>query len=96
MSRLVDTDVLIWHLHGQRQAARRQDSLAALKLAAVSDADLRQGRCNPTTQAALKKMLEQYAAAALPLAPAITPRAIVLMEARARSQGLQTADALMH
>ena len=33
---LVDTDVLIWHLHGYPQATRRLDELGALTLSAVS------------------------------------------------------------
>ena len=95
MSLLVDTDVLIWHLRGYPQAARRLGSLAALQLSAVRYMELLQGMRNKAELAALTKMLEQRAAAVLPLTPAITHRAVALLEARVLSHGLQMADALV-
>lgn len=92
---LVDTDVLIWHLRGYPQAARRLDSLDALRMSAVSDMELLQGIRNKAELAALAKMLERRSAAILPLTPAITQRAIALMETMVLSHGLQMADALV-
>ena len=43
---LVDTDVLIWHLRGFPQAARRLDQLDALTLSAVSYLEVLEGLRN--------------------------------------------------
>lgn len=48
LTTLVDTDVLIWRLRGYSQAARRLDSLAALKMSALSYMELRQGMRSKT------------------------------------------------
>ena len=92
---LVDTDVLIWHLRGYAQAARKLDQIDALALSAVSYLELLQGMRNKTELAAVKKMLERRGATTLPLTEAITRRACVLMEALAMSHGLQMGDALI-
>ena len=92
---LVDTDVLIWHLRGYQQAARRLDRLSGLTLSAVSYLELIQGMRNKAELAAVKKMLALRKADVLPLTPAITQRAVSLMEILALSHGLQIADALI-
>jgi predicted nucleic acid-binding protein len=58
MSILVDTDVLIWHLRGYRQASQRFDQLPALILSGVSYFELLQGMRNKAELQALKKMLQ--------------------------------------
>jgi predicted nucleic acid-binding protein len=92
---LVDTDVLIWHLRGYREAARRLDQLPAFKLSAMSYLERIQGMRNKTELAAVQKMLALRKANVLPLTPAITQRATDLMEALALSHGLQAPDALI-
>lgn len=54
---LVDTDVLIWHLRGYRQAAQRLDRLAELTLSVISYLELIQGMRNKAELAAVQKML---------------------------------------
>jgi len=54
---LVDTDVLIWHLRGYRQAAQRLDRLSELSLSVVSYLELIQGMRNKAELAAVQKML---------------------------------------
>ena len=92
---LVDTDVLIWHLRGYQQAAQRLDRLSGLTLSAISFLELIQGMRNKTELAAIQKMLALRKADVLPLTPAITQRAVSLMEILALSHGLQIADALI-
>ncbi len=92
---LVDTDVLIWHLRGYPQAARRLDQLNPLTLSAVSYLELLQGMRNRAELAAVKKMLELRKAVVLPVTEAVTQRAIALMESLALSHGLQMGDALI-
>ena len=92
---LVDTDVLIWHLRGYQQAAQRLDRLSGLTLSAISFLELIQGMRNKAELAAVQKMLALRKADVLPLTPAITQRAVSLMEILALSHGLQIADALI-
>jgi predicted nucleic acid-binding protein len=92
---LVDTDVLIWHLRGYPQAARRLDQLPSLTLSAVSYLEVLQGMRNKAEFQAVQKMLQRRQAAMLPVSEAITRRAIELMEAMTLSHGLQMGDALI-
>ena len=92
---LVDTDVLIWHLRGYRQASQRLDRLSELTLSVVSYLELIQGMRNKAELAAVQKMLALRKANVLPLTAAITQRAVGLMETLALSHGLQVTDALI-
>lgn len=92
---LVDTDVLIWHLRGYPQAARRLDELGVLTLSTVSYLEVLQGMRNKAELLAVKKMLERRSARLLPVTEAITLRATELMEALTLSHGLQMGDALI-
>jgi predicted nucleic acid-binding protein len=92
---LVDTDVLIWHLRGYPKATQRLDQLPKLILSAVTYLELVQGMRNRSELLALQKSLAMRQAERLPLTPAITERAIVLMETLALSHGIQLGDALI-
>jgi hypothetical protein len=92
---LIDTDVLIWHLRGYPKATQRLDQLSKLTLSAVTYLELLQGMSNRTELLALQKSLALRKAERLPLTPAITERAIVLMEQLGLSDGLQLGDALI-
>lgn len=87
---LVDTDVLIWHLRGYRQASLCLDRLSALTLSVVSYLELIQGMRNKAELAAVQKMLALRRADVLPLTPATAQRAVGLMEKHFASiDGLQ-------
>jgi hypothetical protein len=92
---LVDTDVLIWHLRGYPNATQRLDRLPKLMLSAVTYLELLQGMRNRAELLAVQKSLALRQAERLPLTPAITECAIVLMEKLALSHGLQLGDALI-
>ncbi len=92
---LVDTDVLIWHLRGYPKATQRLDQLPKLILSAVTYLELVQGMRNRSELLALQKSLAMRQAERLPLTPAITERAIILMETLALSHGMQLGDALI-
>ena len=92
---LVDTDVLIWHLRGYRQAAQRLDRLPELSLSVISYLELIQGMRDKAELAAVQKMLALRKADVLPVTGAITQRAVRLMETLTLSHGLQLADALI-
>ena len=92
---LVDTDVLIWHLRGYPKATQRLDQLPKLILSAITYLELVQGMRNRRELLALQKSLAMRQAERLPLTPAITERATLLMETLALSHGLQVGDALI-
>jgi predicted nucleic acid-binding protein len=92
---LIDSDVLIWHLRGLPQATQRLDQLDTLTLSAVTWLELLQGMRNRTEMQAVQKSLALRHAKQLPLTPAITERAIALMETLTLSHGLQMGDALI-
>jgi predicted nucleic acid-binding protein len=92
---LVDTDVLIWHLRGYPKATQRLDQLPKFTLSAVTYLELLQGMRNRAELLAVQKSLALRRAERLPLTPAITEHAIVLMEQLTFSHGLQLGDALI-
>jgi len=92
---LVDTDVLIWHLRGNPQAARWLDRLQPLTISSVSYLEVLQGMRNKAELVAVQKMLQQRKADVRPITEAITRRATVLMETMTLSHGLQMGDALI-
>ena len=92
---LVDTDVLIWHLRGNPLATQRLDQLPRLTISAITWLELLQGMRNRTEMQAVQKSLALRQTEQLPLTPAITERAIALMEMLALSHGLQLGDALI-
>lgn len=92
---LVDTDVLIWHLRGFPQATRKLDSFSALTISAVTYMELLQGLRSKAEMNALQQSLAMRHTQRLPLTPAITERAMALMEDMVLSDGLQLGDALI-
>jgi predicted nucleic acid-binding protein len=92
---LVDTDVLIWHLRGNPQAARWLDRLQPLTISSVSYLEVLQGMRNKAELVAVQKMLQQRKANVLPITEDITRQATELMEAMTLSHGLQMGDALI-
>jgi len=92
---LVDTDVLIWHLRGNPQAARWLDRLQPLTISSVSYLEVLQGMRNKAELVAVQKMLQQRKANVRPITEDITRRATELMEAMTLSHGLQMGDALI-
>lgn len=92
---LVDTDVLIWHLRGYPQATKKLDSFSALTISAITYMELLQGLRSKAEMNALQQSLAMRHTQRLPLTPAITKRAMALMEDMVLSDGLQLGDALI-
>lgn len=92
---LVDTDVLIWHLRGLPKATQRLDRLSGITVSAITWLELLQGFRNQTEMLAVQKSLDMRGAKRLPITPAITDRAIEMMEAFALSHGMRLGDALI-
>ena len=92
---LVDSDVLIWSFRGYPQAARRLDQLPRLIISAITYLELLQGMRSSAELAAVQKSLAMRNTERLPVTPAITERAIALMESLSLSHGLGMGDALI-
>lgn len=92
---LIDSDVLVWLTRGHEGAAQRLSGLVPWRLSAVTYIELAQGCRNKVELAQLKQGLTQCDAQLLPLTPAISERAMALIDAYALSHGLQLADALI-
>lgn len=92
---LVDSDVLIWHFRGLLRATQRLDRFPRLTISAITYFELLQGMRNRAEILAVQKSLALRNAEKLPLTPAITARATVLMESLSLSHGLGMGDALI-
>jgi predicted nucleic acid-binding protein len=92
---LVDSDVLIWHLRGLPSATQRLDRLPQLRISAISYLELLQGMRSHTELQAVQKSLAMRHTERMPVTPAITERAAVLMEKLSLSHGLGMGDALI-
>jgi predicted nucleic acid-binding protein len=80
---IVDTDVLIWHLRGYPKASQLLDQLSSPTLSAITYLELLQGIRNKAEMVAVQKSLAMRRATILPLTPAITARATMLINAHA-------------
>ena len=92
---LIDTDVLIWLTRGHQSAAQRLAKAVPWRLSVVTYIELAQGCRNKVELMQLKKGLVLSQAQLLPLTPAISDRAMQLIDGFALSHGLQLGDALI-
>jgi len=92
---LVDTDVLIWNLRGDEQAADLLDSTPGLLMSAVTYMELLQGLRDKRELRALRQALHFWQAQIIPIDSAISARAMFLVEEYALSHNMQMADALI-
>ena len=92
---LVDSDVLIWHLRGLPRATQRLDQLPRLTISAITWLELLQGMRSRTELQAVQKSFAMRNTEQLPVTPAITLRAVALMESLSLSHGLGLGDALI-
>jgi predicted nucleic acid-binding protein len=92
---LFDTDVLIWALRGNLNAAARIDRADALHVSAISYMELLKGARDRADQKAIQSFLRDLGFELLPVTEAISHRAVIYMEQLALSAGLDMADALI-
>ncbi len=92
---LIDTDVLVWMTRGHIGAAQRLSQLLPWKLSVVTYIELAQGCRTKVELNRLKKGLAQSEAQIIPLTPAISARAMALIDGYVLSHGLQLGDALI-
>ena len=92
---LIDSDVLVWLTRGHLGAAKRLNAVAAWRISTVTYIELAQGCRDKADLARLKKGFTARQTEFVPVTPAISQRAAVLIDELALSHGLRLADALI-
>lgn len=92
---LVDTDVLIWNLRGNRKAADLLDRHPGFSLSAVSYMELVQGVRNKQELRTIKQAMTFWDARIIHIDEGISNRATFLIEQHALANSMQLADALI-
>lgn len=92
---LVDTDVLIWNLRGNRKAADLLDTHTGFSLSAVSYMELVQGVRNKQELRAIKQAIAFWDARIIHIDEGISNRATFLIEQHTLANAMQLADALI-
>jgi len=92
---LVDTDVLIWYLRGDKRALEAIESLPSFSVSVVTYMDLVEGMRNPQELAALRRSLKDWNTEVLYIDEEISIKAMFLVERHFLSNSLRLADALI-
>lgn len=92
---LVDTDVIIWYMHGNQKAQKTLDSLENISISAVTYMELIQGMRNKIEMAALEKQLKSWQCSFFSLNEAISNIVTQLVKKFYLSHSMQLADALI-
>lgn len=92
---LFDTDVLIWVLRGDRQAAACVDGCKDRFISIVSLMELLQGARDRQEVRLIKDFLRDFGFRTVPLSENIGHRAVIYVEQYALRSGLRVADALV-
>lgn len=95
MEMLIDSDVLIWLTRGHAGAKTRLGIIHPWRISIVTYLELAQGCRSKDELQRFKRGLAQKDTDVLPLTPAISERAIKLIDTYALSGGLQLADTLI-
>ena len=92
---LFDTDVLIWALRGDANAAKVIDETESRYISTVTYMELMQGARDKTEQRQIKNFLAALEFEVLPINEAVSHRASIFIEEYALKSGIQLADALV-
>ena len=92
---LVDTDVLIWYMRGNKRARRVVDALPPFSISVVTYMELVQGMRDRTELSALRGALREWNARILYIDEEISIKAMFLVERHFLSDSLRLADALI-
>ncbi|HJW81232.1 MAG TPA: type II toxin-antitoxin system VapC family toxin [Acidiferrobacterales bacterium] len=92
---LIDSDVLIWLTRGHVGAKTRLMQINPWRISTITYLELAQGCRSKEELQRAKRGLAVQQTQVLPLTPAISERAMALIDAHALADGLQLADALI-
>ena len=92
---LVDTDVLIWYLRGNKKAGRTIKGLKTFSISVVTYMELVQGLRNKKELNILRSSLKRWNAGIIYINEEISTKAMFLVEQYYLSHSIQLADALV-
>jgi hypothetical protein len=92
---LIDTDVLIWYIRGNRKAFKALEALEGFRISVVTYIELVQGLRNKAELNTLKNFLQAKAIPILHVTDSISATAMFLVEQHHFSHSLELADALI-
>jgi predicted nucleic acid-binding protein len=92
---LIDTDVLIWYMRGNRKAYKAVENSGGFSISVVNYMELVQGMRNKKELASLRKALHGWNAKILYLSEEISAKAMFFVEQNFLSHSIQLADALI-
>jgi len=92
---LVDTDVLIWYMRGNKKAFKTIEDLNGFYISAVTYIELVQGMRNKNELKELRKALRIWRAKIMYINEEISTKAMFFVERHYLSHSLQLADALI-
>lgn len=92
---LIDSDVLIWFTRGHAGAQARLAQINPWRISVITYLELAQGCRSKEELQRVKRGLAAQQTQIFPLTPAISDRAMALIDAHALADGLQLADALI-
>lgn len=92
---LIDTDILIWYLRGDRNAAAFLRDCRPVTISVVTYMELVQGMRNKRELLALRRTIRRWGWRVLPLDESISGRAVAYIEKHFLSHALRLADALI-
>ena len=92
---LVDTDVLIWYMRGDRKAKRVIDKAGAFYISSVNYMELLQGIRNKEELRSLRHFLTQRGVEIVHVNEEISQKALNYMEEYSLSHNLRMADAMI-
>jgi len=92
---LIDTDVLIWYMRGNKKAFEVIENQTIFYISVITYMELVQGMRNKNELRELKKALQRWQAKILFISEEISAKAMFLIEHHYLSHSLQLADALV-
>ena len=92
---LIDTDVLIWYLRGNKEAYTLIHSLPNFCISSVTHMELVQGMRNKDELRTLQKTLKQWNVKTIYINEEISAKALFYVEEYFLSHSMQLADALI-
>jgi predicted nucleic acid-binding protein len=92
---LIDTDVLIWYIRGNRKAFKALEAIDGFRISVVTYIELVQGLRNKAELNTLKSFLQAKSITILHVTDSISATAMFLVEQHHFSHSLELADALI-
>jgi predicted nucleic acid-binding protein len=92
---LIDTDVLIWYMHGNKNALKAIEQYKGFAISVVTYMELVQGMRNKQELASLRKALKSWNTKIIYITEEISSKAMFYVEQHYLSHSVELADALI-